>query len=250
VGASRLEHPKCGEWHQRDRNSISMSSRCTRPRWPAAALTVRGSLYDKRTLLLRRSRVHVSTAVEMIIDLSGGANHDVLSTGDWTDFILALESRLHNLVHGWVGGDMGIVAVAAFDPKFYSHHCMVDRLWWLWPICNGNGSMPNNLLDTVLAPFNMKVRDVLSVNSLGHDYAAAQAPERVFGRPGVVVLTSLPWSKLRSDRDDRRLLSTICRGGRRFLSTVLSASGLVLSGSVANAVAILSRSILAEVAWA
>ncbi len=54
---------------------------------------------------------------------------DVLPTGDWTDFTLALESRLHNLVHGWVGGDMAIVAVAAFDPIFYSHHCMVDRLW-------------------------------------------------------------------------------------------------------------------------
>jgi hypothetical protein len=27
----------------------------------------------------------------------------------------------------------------------------------------------------VLAPFNMKVRDVLNVNDLGYDYAAAQA---------------------------------------------------------------------------
>lgn len=100
---------------------------------------------------------------------------DVLSTGDWTDFTLALETRLHNLVHGWVGGDMGIVAIAAFDPIFYSHHCMIDRLWWLWQVRNGNGSMPDDLLDTVLVPFNMKVRDVLSVNTLGYDYAAAQA---------------------------------------------------------------------------
>ncbi len=34
--------------------------------------------------------------------------------------------------------------------------------------------MPDDLLDTVLPPFNMQVRDVLSVNSLGYDYAAAQ----------------------------------------------------------------------------
>ena len=69
---------------------------------------------------------------------------------------------------------MGIVAVAAFDPIFYSHHCMIDRLWWLWQVRNGNGSMPDNMLDTVLAPWSLTVRDVLSVNSLGYDYAAAQ----------------------------------------------------------------------------
>jgi hypothetical protein len=34
--------------------------------------------------------------------------------------------------------------------------------------------MPDNLLDTVLAPWTLTVRDVLSVNSLGYDYAAAQ----------------------------------------------------------------------------
>jgi tyrosinase len=99
---------------------------------------------------------------------------DVLSTGDWSEFTQTLENRLHNAVHGWVGGDMGIVAVAAFDPIFYSHHCMVDRLWWLWQVRNGNGSMPDDLLDTVLVPFNMQVRDVLNVNTLGYDYAAAQ----------------------------------------------------------------------------
>ncbi len=35
--------------------------------------------------------------------------------------------------------------------------------------------MPDSLLDQVLVPWQMTVRDVLSVNSLGYDYAAAQA---------------------------------------------------------------------------
>ena len=52
---------------------------------------------------------------------------------------------------------------------------MIDRLWWLWQVRNGNGSMPDNMLDTVLAPWTLTVRDVLSVNSLGYDYAAAQS---------------------------------------------------------------------------
>jgi tyrosinase len=99
----------------------------------------------------------------------------VLGNADWTDFTLALESQLHNRVHGWVSGHMGIVAVAAFDPIFWSHHCMVDRLWAVWQVRNGNGNIPDELLDTVLAPFNLTVRDVLSVNNLGYDYAAAES---------------------------------------------------------------------------
>jgi hypothetical protein len=35
----------------------------------------RPALYDKRTLLLRRSGIHVSAAVEMVINFRGGADH-------------------------------------------------------------------------------------------------------------------------------------------------------------------------------
>ena len=37
------------------------------------------------------------------------------------------------------------------------------------------------LLDEVLAPFNFRVRDVLSVNDLGYDYAAAQSVVPIAG---------------------------------------------------------------------
>jgi tyrosinase len=98
---------------------------------------------------------------------------DVLSLTDWSDFASALED-IHNAVHGWVGGDMGQIVSAAFDPIFWSHHAMIDRMWWLWQVKNGNANISTNLLDIVLAPFNLKVRDVLNVNDLGYDYAAAQ----------------------------------------------------------------------------
>ena len=52
---------------------------------------------------------------------------------------------------------------------------MIDRIWWLWQVRNGSGNICTNLLDTVLAPFNFRVRDVLNVNDLGYDNAAAQA---------------------------------------------------------------------------
>jgi tyrosinase len=76
---------------------------------------------------------------------------------------------------------MGVVGTAAFDPVFWAHHVMIDRLWWLWQLGHGNGSIPPNLLDVVLAPFNMKVRDVLNVQSLGYDYAAARRRVTVAG---------------------------------------------------------------------
>jgi tyrosinase len=98
---------------------------------------------------------------------------DVLARTDWSDFTSALED-LHDRVHGWVSGDMGIVATAAYDPIFWSHHAMIDCIWWLWQVRNGNGNLTADLLDVVLAPFNFKVRDVLNVNDLGYDYAAAQ----------------------------------------------------------------------------
>ena len=96
---------------------------------------------------------------------------DALSRTDWNDFCDALED-VHDGVHGWVSGDMGLVQTSAFDPIFYSHHAMIDRIWAIWQVRNGNSNIPSELLDVVLAPFNFRVRDVLSVNALGYDYAA------------------------------------------------------------------------------
>lgn len=104
----------------------------------------------------------------------------VLGLSDWDDFNLAIED-LHDDVHGWVGGYMGAVPVAAFDPVFWAHHCMIDRIWYLWQVKYGNSNMPADLLDVPLAPFNLKVRDVLNTGDLGYDYAAAGATVSVGG---------------------------------------------------------------------
>jgi tyrosinase len=95
----------------------------------------------------------------------------VVARTDWSDFSDALED-LHNRIHVWVAGDMGIVASAAFDPVFWSHHAMIDRIWWMWQAKNGNANISDDLLEQPLAPFNFRVRDVLNVNDLGYDYAA------------------------------------------------------------------------------
>jgi tyrosinase len=46
-------------------------------------------------------------------------------------FRFRLEYDLHNLVHRYVGGDMGRAA-SPNDPVFWLHHCNLDRLWSLW----------------------------------------------------------------------------------------------------------------------
>jgi tyrosinase len=100
----------------------------------------------------------------------------------FVDFTSQIQD-LHDMVHGWTGGinpndpqqggDMGNIGTSAFDPIFWSHHCMIDRIWYLWQLRNGNGSVPPDYLGKPLAPFALTVKDVLSIQQLGYEYAAS-----------------------------------------------------------------------------
>lgn len=93
---------------------------------------------------------------------------------DYFTFQNQVES-LHNGVHGWVGGTMGSVATSAYDPIFWAHHCMIDRLWYLWQLDHPGARLPGRYLDLALPPFPMTVRDTLDITALGYDYAAVTA---------------------------------------------------------------------------
>lgn len=84
-----------------------------------------------------------------------------------------MEDQLHNKVHGWVGGAMGRVPIAAYDPIFYAHHTMVDRLWRLWQLRHGRAGPPHSQFDHPLPPFPLKVGQVVDVGALGYDYAGS-----------------------------------------------------------------------------
>lgn len=99
----------------------------------------------------------------------------VLQESDWASFSDQLQN-LHDGVHPWVGGDMGSVTTAGFDPIFYAHHCMIDRVWSIWQVTHGNGGVPTALLDLPLRPFGKTVRDVLDVQALGYEYAVSSTP--------------------------------------------------------------------------
>ncbi|SRR6266571_824532 len=96
----------------------------------------------------------------------------LLSQTHFSTFSDGLES-IHDSVHGWIGGDMESLEYAAFDPIFFAHHSMIDRLWYVWQVRHGVRNIPPGLLDMELIPFGKRVGDVLDVESLGYEYAAS-----------------------------------------------------------------------------
>lgn len=106
---------------------------------------------------------------------------DVLERRQFVDFSGALE-RLHGRVHEWVGGHMSMIPFAAFDPVFWAHHTMCDRIWRLWQLRHPGQNPPGGILDEALPPFRMTVRQTLSVTALGYDYAHSTAAAPVSAR--------------------------------------------------------------------
>jgi tyrosinase len=106
---------------------------------------------------------------------------DVLARRQFVDFSGALE-RLHGRVHEWVGGHMSMIPYAAFDPVFWAHHTMCDRIWRLWQLRHPGQNPPAGILDEALPPFRMTVRQTLSVVALGYDYAHSTAAAPVSAR--------------------------------------------------------------------
>jgi tyrosinase len=82
----------------------------------------------------------------------------------------------HGSVHVRVGGDMGSVPTASYDPIFYFHHANVDRIWARWQL-DHPGALPAAEAGFELPPFTrpfstewQRGSDVLSTESLGYRY--------------------------------------------------------------------------------
>lgn len=94
----------------------------------------------------------------------------VMEEKEYEGFRQLIESD-HGKVHMWVGGHMSNIPFAAFDPLFWSHHCMIDRIWRIWQLSNPEASFPADVRNVPLEPFNMTSADVLDPTGLGYDYA-------------------------------------------------------------------------------
>ena len=100
---------------------------------------------------------------------------EVMHFKDFQSFSDNLESW-HGAVHVWVGGHMTDVPFAAYDPIFWSHHAMIDRLWRIWQQDHRGASLPLALQHETMLPFPKTAGEVIQVASLGYDYALADVP--------------------------------------------------------------------------
>ncbi len=98
----------------------------------------------------------------------------MLDEPQFLDFQTHLENK-HGDVHMWVGGHMSDIPFAAYDPIFWAHHSMIDRVWRLWQLRHAQTALPDWLLHSPLPPFKQTVADVLTVTNLGYDYAVTTA---------------------------------------------------------------------------
>jgi tyrosinase len=97
----------------------------------------------------------------------------VLAYQDFDSFTRNLEDW-HNQVHVWVGGHMGDIPFAAYDPVFWAHHAMIDRVWRLWQLrYPGSASVPAALATQIMEPFGLTAAGTVDVTALGYDYATS-----------------------------------------------------------------------------
>jgi tyrosinase len=61
-------------------------------------------------------------------------------------------------------GDMSDVTTAGYDPIFFAHHCVIDRVWYLWQVPTRKRGVPRDLCDLPLTPFGKTTRDVLDAS--------------------------------------------------------------------------------------
>ncbi len=94
----------------------------------------------------------------------------ILAAPTFADFSSRVEEA-NNRVHAWVAGSMSDINVAAFDPIFWSHRAMIDRLWHLWQNGSYGRPPPPSLMGKVLSPFPMTVAQMLDIHELGYGYA-------------------------------------------------------------------------------
>ena len=83
----------------------------------------------------------------------------IYDDNDFDDFLLDI-TDVHDGI-SWLGWgqkqvSMASVATGTYDPIFYAHHCMIDRIWYLWQVGMDKTKVLNNMLDIPLAPFHLK----------------------------------------------------------------------------------------------
>jgi tyrosinase len=93
---------------------------------------------------------------------------------EFEDFANRLE-QISRAFRAWVGGHFNDDDFASYDPIFWFHHANLDRLWAGWQKAHPLASMPDSLVETMMEPFSVTVRDVLDTSRLAYVYDEAAA---------------------------------------------------------------------------
>ncbi len=100
----------------------------------------------------------------------------------------------HNLMHGFVGGDMNDLMRAPNDPIFWLHHANVDRAWTLWRRHNPDAVYPQAWQEEVLSGLidadgqpapSMTAGATTETFAFGYTYPHDPSVPPVVGRQGV-----------------------------------------------------------------
>ncbi|HEY7772370.1 MAG TPA: tyrosinase family protein [Marinagarivorans sp.] len=99
------------------------------------------------------------TGQDVLTDILAIPDFETFGSGSATalrgggGFYGELEGTPHNLVHGWVRGNMGGL-MSPLDPVFWCHHNMIERCWWDWNITQGKNN-PSSSSWTSMSLANM-----------------------------------------------------------------------------------------------
>lgn len=121
----------------------------------------------------------------------------------------------HNMIHGFVGGDMGRLDRSPNDPLFWMHHANIDRIWTVWAARQSASVYPqtwrNELLDGFVDTNGRPVAPAyafttLDTASFGYAYPVDTTPPVVFlvgpegaGAPTVKRVKDYAWAMKRID---------------------------------------------------
>ena len=147
----------------------------------------------------------------------------------------SMELTPHGLVHGYVGGEAGLMAqfhTAGLDPLFWLHHCNLDRLWEVWIAKWGAGRLPQDsewlgtrfeVFDSDGEPAGKRIEEVLETAGLGYVYESVEQPE---GTPGPDPLDELapPAPAPRAPAELLGATTSVAFSGRTAVAIDLSAT--------------------------
>jgi tyrosinase len=102
-----------------------------------------------------------------LVELRADLQTALLAT-DYNTFSPDLENP-HDSLHGWVGGTMGNIGTAAYDPLFWSHHSFVEYAFCQWQDSHTEAPEPD-LDPRDLAPFSLTVDRIWDYHKLGYAY--------------------------------------------------------------------------------